>query len=81
MDLLTSHQVDATVEEEEEIHPSGDEEEENQKDSKTTETASSKGSTIDTSVVPKPSDHNKISPVVASNTSANNKSTIAQGNY
>ena len=77
MDLLTSHQVDATVEEEEEIHQSGDEEEESQKDGKTSETASNKGSTIDTSVVPKFSEHNKISPAVGS---SNNKSSTVTGN-
>ena len=79
MDLLTSHQVDATVEEEEEIHPSGDEEEENQKDRKTVETASNKGSTIDTTVVPKLSENNKFSPSVGSIASASNKSSVVTG--
>ena len=79
MDLLTSHQVDATVEEEEEIHPSGDEEEENQKDRKTVETASNKGSTLDTTVVPKLSENNKFSPSVGSIASASNKSSVVTG--
>jgi hypothetical protein len=58
MDLLTSHQVDATVEEEQ----SGDEEkEENEAHGKATESSSNKGSTIDTTAVPKLTDHNKIS--------------------
>ena len=79
MDLLTSHQVDATVEEEEEIHPSGDEEEENQKDRKSVDTASNKGSTIDTTAVPKLSENNKFSPSVGSIASASNKSSVVTG--
>ena len=76
MDLLTSHQVDTTVEEE----PSGDEEEEeNQTDGKTIEAISNKVSTNDTAVVPKLSDHNKSSSNVASNATSNNKIGGVQG--
>ena len=76
MDLLMSHQVDSTLDEE----PSGDEEEEeNQTDGKSTEVSSTKGSTIDTTVVPKKSDYNKISSTVPLNTTANNKSGSTSG--
>ena len=75
MDLLTSHQVDATVEEEQ----SGDEEEENEVHGKATDTSSNKGSTIDTTAVPKLTDHNKISSTVVSSTTSNNKSSNVPG--
>ena len=76
MDLLTSHQVDATVEEEQ----SGDEEEEeNEAHGKTPETSSNKGSTIDTATVPKLTDHNKISSTAVSSTTPNIKSGNVPG--
>ena len=76
MDLLTSHQVDATVEEEQ----SGDEEEEeNEAQGKAIETSSNKGSSIDTTAVPKLTDHNKISSNVISSTTSNNKSSNVPG--
>ena len=76
MDLLTSHQVDATLDEE----PSGDEEEEeNQTDGKATEATSTKGSTTDTTIVPNKSENNKISSTPPLSTASVNKSSSASG--
>ena len=71
MDLLTSHQVDATVDEEPSEY---DEEEENQVDGvKPTEASSNNVTNIDPAVVPKVSDNNKTSSTAASTATSNNK--------
>ena len=71
MDLLTSHQVDATVDEEPSEY---DEEEENQVDGvKPTEASSNNVTNTDPTVVPKVSDNNKTSSTAASTATSNNK--------
>ena len=71
MDLLTSHQVDATVDEEPSEY---DEEEENQVDGvKPTEASSNNVTNTDSAVVPKVSDNNKTSSTSASTAAINNK--------
>ena len=71
MDLLTSHQVDATVDEEPSEY---DEEEENQVDGvKPTEASSNNVTNTDSAVVPKVSDNNKTSSTAASTATSNNK--------
>lgn len=70
MDLLTSHQVDATVDEEPSEY---DEEEENQVDGvKPTEASSNNVTNTDPTVVPKVSDNNKTSSTATSNNKMGN---------
>ena len=71
MDLLTSHQVDATVDEEPSEY---DEEEENQVDGiKPSEASSNNVTNNDPTVVPKVSDNNKTSSTAVSTATSNNK--------